>query len=477
MGAAKDGEQPCRSGVAGQVDKTRSLGLAPRRIDVPGDERRGLVARPSHSRLEPDGKSALTVRTRRFARALTIAAAALLLGGCESVMNPAGDVALRERNLILASTGLMLLIIVPVIAATLIFAWRYRASNTAAVYDPEWHHSTQLEVLIWTAPLLIIVALGALTWISTHVLDPFHTVTRLSDKQPVPAATKPLVIDAVALDWKWLFIYPEQGIATVNDLSLPINRPVDFHITSATVMNAFFIPALAGQIYAMAGMETKLSVVANRTGDFNGLSSPYSGSGFSHMNFGTHSLDEQGFYRWVAATKAKGTNLDAATFKQLEKPSEGVAPIYYSGVRDRLYDDILNMCSTPGKMCVNEMMTIDAHGGGGKNSEENYKRLLDDSSGVREGDEAPGATFPASGRPPNTIDVQPQGMKPREVAPKINAGGVPGSSPSGNMPGMGDHDMKGHDMSGDGTPGHDTSGHPTAPTPGNQPAPAQLNEH
>ena len=439
------------------------------------------------------------MRTRRFARTLALAAAALLLGGCESVMNPAGDVALRERNLILASTGLMLLIIVPVIVATLVFAWRYRASNTTAAYDPDWHHSTQLEVLIWTAPLLIIVALGALTWISTHVLDPFHGVTRIGENQPVPAGTKPLVIDVVALDWKWLFLYPEQGIATVNDLSLPKDRPVDFHITSATVMNSFFIPALAGQIYAMAGMETKLSVVANRTGDFNGLSSHYSGSGFSHMNFGTHSLDEQGFERWVASVKAKGTHLDDAAYKQLEKPSEGVAPIYYSAVRDHLYDDILNMCSTPGKMCANEMMMIDAHGGGGKNSEENYRRLLDDSSGVREGDEAPGATFPASGRPPNTIDVQPQGMKPREAAPKINTGGVPGNSPSGDMPGMGDHDLgdhdaKSHDMSGHdmhGTGGQPASGEPTpaqatgtaapgaqtAPKPENSPAPAQLNEH
>ena len=415
--------------------------------------------------------------TRRFIRALTVIAAALLLGGCESVMNPAGDVALRERNLILASTGLMLLIIVPVIVATLLFAWRYRASNTNAVYDPEWHHSTQLEVLIWTAPLLIIVALGALTWISTHVLDPFHSVRRLDANRPVTPAMKPLVIDVVALDWKWLFLYPDQGIATVNDLSLPKDRPIDFHITSATVMNSFFIPALAGQIYAMAGMETKLSVVANRTGDFNGLSSHYSGTGFSHMNFGTHSLEAKDFDQWVATVKGKGTNLDAAVFKQLEKPSEGVAPIYYSGVRDRLYDDILNMCATPGKMCMNEMMMIDAKGGGGKNSEENYKRLLDDSSGAREGDEAPGATFPASGRAPNTINDQPQGAMPRGVAPKVNTGGVPGSGPSGMMPGMGDHDMKGHDMSGHDMSGHEMD-HPAAsPKPDTSPAPSQLNEH
>ncbi len=389
------------------------------------------------------------MKVTRLAHVLTAAALpALLLGGCESVMNPAGDVALRERNLILASTGLMLLIIVPVIVATLAFAWRYRSSNTTAAYDPDWHHSTQLEVLIWTAPLLIIVALGALTWISTHVLDPWHGLGRLDSKRPITAAVKPLTVEVVALDWKWLFFYPDQGIATINDLTLPTDVPVDFHITSATVMNSFFIPALAGQIYAMAGMETKLSVVVNRAGDYNGLSSHYSGAGFSHMNFGTHGVTQQSFDQWVASVKAKGSTLDANVLKQLQKPSEGVAPIYYASFGPDLYDHILNMCSTPGKMCQSEMMTIDAKGGGGKNSEANYERLLDDSAGAKEGNEAPGATFPASGRPPNTEAVQPQGMKPREVAPQINSQAAPDAG-------------QGHDMPG---------------APNQSPAPAQLND-
>ena len=188
------------------------------------------------------------VRSLRFLLLLPVFA---LLGGCDMVlMNPSGDVAVQQRNLILASTGLMLLIILPVMAATAIFAWRYRASNTGAPYAPDWHHSTQLEVLIWTAPLLIIVALGALTWISTHVLDPFRAVGRIDAAHAMPADVKPLTIEAVALDWKWLFFYPDQGIATVNELAAPVNVPIAFKITSATVMNTLFVPAMSGQIYA-----------------------------------------------------------------------------------------------------------------------------------------------------------------------------------------------------------------------------------
>ncbi len=358
------------------------------------------------------------------------------LSGCSAViMSPAGDVAMRERNLIVASTLLMMLIIVPVIVATLVFAWRYRATNTTAPYDPNWHHSTQLEVLIWTAPLLIVVALGAMTWMGTHLLDPFRAVDRLDAQHAVAADAKPLTIDVVALDWKWLFIYPEQGVASVNDLALPTNVPVAFHITSATVMNSFFIPALAGQIYAMAGMETKLSVVVNKTGEFNGLSSHYSGTGFSHMNFATRGLTRQNFDRWVAQTKSKGSALDVATYNQLRKPSEEVPHTYYSSVDPGLYEAILNMCATPGKMCQSEMMRIDAMGGGGKDSLANRARLLDDSSGSKAGDEAPAATFPASGRPPNSLSVEPQGAKPREAAPTVNQRAAPGVGQGQNMPG------------------------------------------
>src|SRR4051794_25639683 len=206
--------------------------------------------------LHPDGKpfrklpgKRAPVR-RRIPNMLRAAGALLLpciLAGCGTVvLSPSGDVAMQQRNLIIMSTVLMLLIIVPVIALTLIFARRYRADNKEAVYDPDWHHSTQLEVVIWTAPLLIIIALGAITWLATHTLDPYRPLTRIDGEQVLPPGAKHLDVQVVALDWKWLFFYPELGIATVNELAAPVDVPVSFKITSATVMNSFFIPALAG---------------------------------------------------------------------------------------------------------------------------------------------------------------------------------------------------------------------------------------
>ena len=191
-------------------------------------------------------------RTRsRTARAPLAAATAILapvlLGGCDLVtMNPAGDVARQQAHLILASTALMLLIIVPVIALTILFAWKYRHTNEDADYKPNWDHSTGLELIIWSAPLLIVIALGALTWISTHSLDPYRPLGRLAPGKPVAKNEKPLEIQVVSLDWKWLFIYPEQGIATVNELVLPINRQVVFRMTSSSVMNTFYVPTMAG---------------------------------------------------------------------------------------------------------------------------------------------------------------------------------------------------------------------------------------
>ena len=370
-------------------------------------------------------------------RLLVLLPAFTLLGGCNMVlMNPSGDVALQQRNLIIASTALMLLIIVPVIAATVIFAWRYRASNTQATYAPDWHHSTQLEVLIWTAPLLIIIALGALTWISTHVLDPFREVGRIDANRTVPAGTKPLVVEAVSLDWKWLFFYPDQGIATVNELAAPIDTPIQFKITSATVMNTLFVPALAGQIYAMAGMETKLGAVMNRLGVYDGFSGNYSGAGFSRMNFKFHALDKTGFDAWVAKVKQGGRPLDVATYQALEKPSEGVPVTYFSSTKPDLYDKILNMCVDPGKMCMSTMMAIDAKGGGRADSPEVHDKLKYDGARTKEGNEAPGATFPASGRPPNSA-VQPQGMKPMATAPEVNEQKTPSNDDAmHDMPGM-----------------------------------------
>lgn len=388
---------------------------------------------------------------RRLLRALAALSASTLLAGCNLVvMQPAGDVAVQQRNLVLASVGLMLLIVLPVIAFTLLFAWRYRAANTEARYDPDWHHSTQLEVVIWTAPLMIVIALGALTWISTHTLDPFRALRRLDAARPLAAGVKPLTVEVVALDWKWLFFYPEYGIATVNELAAPVDRPIDFKITAASVMNAFYVPALAGMIYAMPGMQTQLHAVINKAGAYAGLSSHYSGSGFSRMTFKFHALDEAGFGQWVAKAKAQGSELSREGYLALEKPSEAEPVKYYNAVADGLFGAILNMCAVPGKMCMSEMMTIDAKGGAGKDSTENRERLRYDNRHILRGDEPPAATAPASGRTPRGGE-QPQGMKPDAQNPDVHG-----------RPSHGDGPHPGHTMP---APERDSA------------APAQRNNH
>ncbi|RZK96723.1 MAG: ubiquinol oxidase subunit II [Methylobacterium sp.] len=367
----------------------------------------------------------------RLLRGLCAVSLSGLLAGCNLVvMQPSGDVALQQRNLVLASVGLMLLIVLPVIALTLLFAWRYRATNESAPYDPDWHHSTQLEVVIWTAPLLIIIALGALTWISTHTLDPFRALRRIDATRPVAAGVKPLAVEVVALDWKWLFFYPEYGIATVNELAAPVDRPIDFKITASSVMNAFYVPALAGMIYAMPGMQTQLHAVINKPGEYAGLSSHYSGTGFSRMTFKFHGLDDAGFDAWVAKAKAQGSDLTREDYLKLEKPSEAEPVKYYKSVADGLFDTILNMCAVPGKMCMSEMMTIDAKGGAGKDSTENRERLRYDNRHIEQGDEAPGSTAPASGRTPHGQE-QPQGMKPDGNNPHVHENGT---KPENQMP-------------------------------------------
>ena len=299
-------------------------------------------------------------------RVLLVSTVALLSGCNWVLMNPSGDVALQQRNLILVSTGLMLLIIVPVIALTLLFAWRYRKANTQADYRPDWNHSTQLELVIWAAPLLIIIVLGAITWISTHTLDPYRPVSRIDANRTVPEGVKPLVVEVVALDWKWLFIYPEQGIALVNEMAAPIDRPIQFKITASSIMNSFFIPALAGQIYAMPGMQTKLSAVINKPGVFDGFSANYSGHGFNGMRFKFHGLSTVDFDNWVATNKAGGKELTRAEYLVLEKPSERQPVLRYASIDPSLYKAIVNRCVEANKMCMEDMMAIDASGGMGK---------------------------------------------------------------------------------------------------------------
>ncbi|PZU94001.1 MAG: ubiquinol oxidase subunit II [Chelatococcus sp.] len=299
----------------------------------------------------------------KWARFLLLAPLALSLAGCNMVvLKPAGDIALQQRDLIVVSTVLMLLIIIPVILLTLLFAWRYRESNKDATYAPDWHHSTRLEVVIWSAPLAIIIALGSITWISTHRLDPYRPIERIDAQRSIDTAVKPLEVQVVALDWKWLFIYPEQGIASVNELAAPVDTPINFKITSASVMNSFFVPALAGQIYAMAGMQTQLHAVINQPGEFKGFSANYSGDGFSHMRFTFHGVDRAGFDAWVDKVRKGEKSLTRAEYLALEKPSERVPVIHYASAEPDLFKAILNLCVETGKMCKDEMHHVDMAG-------------------------------------------------------------------------------------------------------------------
>ena len=326
-----------------------------------------------------------------------------MLGGCNAVvLDPSGDIAAQQRDLLVESTGLMLLIIVPVMALTALFAWRYRQSNKAARYEPDWDHSTQLELVIWGAPLLIIICLGALTWMGTHLLDPYRSIGRIASRQPVEHETRPLEVEVVALDWKWLFIYPQYGIATVNELAGPVDRPIDFRITSSSVMNSFYVPALAGQIYAMPGMETKLHAVMNKPGTYEGFSANYSGAGFSGMRFAFHSLADADFDNWVAKVKTGGGALTRSDYLELERPSEDEPVRTYGTVDGTLYRAVLNMCVEPGKMCMSEMTAIDAKGGLGLSGANNVLPLAYDKYARRGAVFGPEMTYVASRCAPST---------------------------------------------------------------------------
>ncbi|UXJ51792.1 ubiquinol oxidase subunit II [Pseudomonas citronellolis] len=268
-----------------------------------------------------------------YLKRLSVLLPLLSLGGCNMVLfDPKGQIGVDEKSLIITCTLLMLLVVVPVIVMTLAFAWKYRASNTKATYMPDWAHSTRIEVVVWLVPCIIIAILGWLTWESTHKLDPYR---------PLDSDVKPITIQAVSLDWKWLFIYPEQGIATVNEIAFPKDTPVNFQITSDTVMNSFFIPQLGSQIYSMTGMLTKLHLIANEEGVFDGISANYSGSGFSGMKFKAIATSEQGFQDWVTKVKSAQAGLTEEGFPELAKPSENVPATYFSSVTPDLFQHIL----------------------------------------------------------------------------------------------------------------------------------------
>ena len=227
----------------------------------------------------------------------------------------------------------MMIVVVPVIVMALLFAWRYRASNRNARYAPTWAYSAKVDAVVWLVPALIVIAVGVLVWRSTHKLDPYREIA--SD---VP----PLDIQVVAQDWKWLFIYPEQGIAVVNQMAIPAGRPISLRITSDTVMNSFYVPALAGQIYAMAGMQTRLQMLADAPGKFVGRNTQYSGGGFSDQFFEVLATAPADFDAWVAKAKQAPAKLDAADLRQARREEPAAMPIaYYSAVEPRLFDSII----------------------------------------------------------------------------------------------------------------------------------------
>ncbi|KAF1017840.1 MAG: ubiquinol oxidase subunit II [Burkholderia sp.] len=255
------------------------------------------------------------------------------LSGCNfDVLNPKGRIGAAEKSLIWTSTWVMLIVVIPVIVLTLLFAWRYRVSNRSATYAPKWAHSNVIEVIIWTVPTLIILYLGILTWTSTHELDPY---------KPLESNIQPINVEVVALDWKWLFIYPDLGIASVNQLAIPVGTPVNFRITSDSVMNSFFIPQLGTQVYAMAGMQTRLHLIADQAGNYAGLSANYSGKGFSDMQFRTLATGQADFDAWVQKVKAMPQRLDMTEYARVAKPSEKNPVRFFSTIDPHLFNNIV----------------------------------------------------------------------------------------------------------------------------------------
>ena len=271
-------------------------------------------------------------RPSRLLRLLPLGAT-LFLGGCNwAVLDPKGQIGIDERSIIITATWLMLIVVIPVIVMTFVFAWKYRASNTRASYSPDWDRSTAVASIMVLLPCAIVLCLSVITWRTTHELDPYR---------PIASNIAPINIDVVALDWKWLFIYPDQQIAVVNEVAFPSNVPINFRITSASVMNSFFIPQLGGQIYAMSGMQTKLSLIANQAGIYDGMSANYSGAGFSDMKFKAIVMTDRLFGDWIAKVKQSSKRLGTNGYKVLAMPSEKNPVEYFSDVDSQLYERIL----------------------------------------------------------------------------------------------------------------------------------------
>ena len=278
------------------------------------------------------------------------------LSGCGTILlfNPKGPIGESQRFLILAAIGLMAIVVIPVFIMAFWFSRKYRAANTESTYMPKWSYSAKIDLVMWAVPIAIVTVLAILAWTRTHSLDPY---------KPIASAHKPINIQAVSLDWKWLFIYPDQNIATVNQLTFPVNVPVSFKLTSDTVMTSFFIPQLGSQMYAMGGMQTQLNLLAAKPGTYAGHNQQISGIGYANMHFQAKAVTQEEFQAWVEKVRQSKELLDLKRYEQLAQPNEGYYPVtYFSAVKPDLFLDILrkfdpNWGKHPGHMSRGGMAT------------------------------------------------------------------------------------------------------------------------
>jgi cytochrome o ubiquinol oxidase subunit 2 len=277
---------------------------------------------------------------RRLAFRLAPLSATLLLSGCDwAVLNPKGPIADGNATLLVDSVAIMLAIVVPTIVATLGVAWWFRSSNRRAFYLPDWEHSGQLELIVWAIPLLTIMLLGGVAWIGSHDLDP---------AKPLVSKEEPVNIQVVSLDWKWLFIYPDQHVASVNRLVIPAGTPIHFSLTSGSVMTAFFVPQLGSMIYTMNRMRTQLFLAADEPGVFRGLATQISGDGFADMHFEVEAKSPQDFYAWLGQVRGRGPALTSESYIELSKQSIVPEPFTFQMVSDGLFEKILDQTLPPG---------------------------------------------------------------------------------------------------------------------------------
>jgi cytochrome o ubiquinol oxidase subunit II len=256
-----------------------------------------------------------------------------ILGGCtEGVLDPQGPIAVADRQILLNSLGIMLAIVIPVILATLGVAFWFRASNERARYRPNFAYSGRLEMLVWSIPAMTVFLVGGVAWVGSHDVSP---------RKPIAFTVKPLRVQVASLDWKWLFIYPDQGVASVNQLTIPVGTPVSLELTSSGVMNSFFVPQLGSQIYTMAGMITRLHLQADHPGTYRGFSAQFSGDGFADMHFDADAVTSERFTLWLDSVRRAGPELNAKTYADLAKPSAALAPFTYRSVAPRLFDGIV----------------------------------------------------------------------------------------------------------------------------------------